>query len=95
MHLQANRPRRGATRRYNRLGYDKVIITTRMSEAEYDILHAVAAATRVSVSVLLLGMIYLWENAVRKNEKYHHLTNYSYSVKLGDGLEVTERLESG
>ncbi len=56
--------RRGVKRRYNRMAGGFEIVTTRLTEAEYDTLHCAAAAMRVSVSWLVYHcMILLWMKA--------------------------------
>ena len=56
---------RNSTRRYNRMNGPCVVVTARFSEVEYDTLHAVASALRVSVSSLVFGVIKLWQKPSR------------------------------
>jgi len=67
--------RRGVRRRYNRVGGEYRVVTTRFTEAEYDALHAAASAMRVSVSWLVYQMILLWQKPSRRRRNTH-LTNY-------------------
>ncbi|MBS0618589.1 MAG: hypothetical protein JSR44_10385 [Spirochaetes bacterium] len=68
--------RREVTRKYNRLGGSYEIITTRFTAAEYDTLHYVASALRVSVSSLIFGIIKLWLKPSRRSIQRFFLTNY-------------------
>lgn len=68
--------RRGVKRRYNRQPGEYLVVTTRFTEAEYDTLHAAAAAMRVSVSWLVYQMILLWQKPARRSRFATHLTNY-------------------
>jgi len=76
--MRQNGVRRGVKRRYNRHGEEFEIVTTRFTEAEYDTLHAAAAAMRVSVSWLVFLMILLWKKPARRNRFNTHLTNYEF-----------------
>lgn len=68
--------RRGVKRRYNRQPGEYLVVTTRFTEAEYDTLHAAAAAMRVSVSWLVHQMVLLWQKPSRRKRFATHLTNY-------------------
>ena len=74
--MRQNGVRRGVKRRYNRQPGDYIVVTTRFTEAEYDTLHAAAAAMRVSVSWLVHQMILLWQKPSRRARFATHLTNY-------------------
>ncbi len=68
--------RRGVTRRYNCVGEQMQIVTTRFTEAEYDTLHFVASSLRVSVSFLVSKMIEMWQKRTRRHGVKRHATNY-------------------
>jgi len=85
--MRQNGVRRGVKRRYNRQPGEYQVVTTRFSEAEYDTLHAAAAAMRVSVSCLVFQMILLWQKPNRRNRINAHLTNYEF-----DCLKWNERI---
>lgn len=72
--------RRGVKRRYNRAAEHFEIVTTRFTEAEYDTLHFVAAALRVSVSSLVYKLILLWNKPGRGCRTTKYLTNYETYV---------------
>ena len=74
--MRQNGVRRGVKRRYNRQPGEYLAVTTRFTEAEYDTLHAAAAAMRVSVSWLVYQMILLWQKPGRRKQFATHLTNY-------------------
>lgn len=69
--------RREVTRTYNRGKGEFEIVNTRFSPAEYDALHCVATALRVSVSSLIYGLIKLWLKPVRRNRPNRMCANYS------------------
>lgn len=68
--------RRGVMRRYNRGHGQCQIVTARFTAAEYDSLHAVAAALRVSVSSLVFGIIKLWQKPSRHCWPWEVASNY-------------------
>ncbi|MBS0618593.1 MAG: hypothetical protein JSR44_10405 [Spirochaetes bacterium] len=68
--------RRSVTRKYNRQGGTFDRVTTRFTDAEYDTLHGVAAALRVSVSSLIYGLIKLWLKPSRRAIRRFFLSNY-------------------
>ena len=76
--MRQNGVRRGVKRRYNRQPGEYLVVTTRFSQAEYDTLHAAAAAMRVSVSWLVYRMILLWQKPARRKRLATHLTNYEF-----------------
>lgn len=75
---------RGVTRRYNRTGVNFRIISVRFTAAEYDTLHYVAAALRVSVSSLIFGIIQLWLKPARRILRRFFSINYGYSCGKWD-----------
>lgn len=78
LRIQMRKPvRREITRRYNRQGVSFEIVTTRFTAAEYDTLHYVAAALRVSVSSLIYGLIELWLKPSRRAIQRFFTTNYA------------------
>ena len=73
-----NQIRRAVTRKYNRGTEGKfAIVTTRFAPTEYDTLHFVAAALRVSVSLLIYGLIQLWKKPSRRAIRRFFSINYS------------------
>lgn len=68
--------RRGVTRLYNHSGSQCAIVTTRFTEAEYDVLHFAAAAMRVSVSWLIYWTILFWKKPSRRNRENPFVINY-------------------
>lgn len=76
--LRTGSIRRGCARGYNRQEGGFEIVTTRFTEAEYDTLHYVASAMRISVSLLVYWMIKLWLKPARRNRVNPFLTNYEY-----------------
>ncbi len=73
-----NKVRREVTRTYNRCPDVKfVITTTRFTGAEYDTLHFIATALRVSVSSLVYGLIKLWQKPARRAIRRFFCNNYS------------------
>ncbi|MBS0618647.1 MAG: hypothetical protein JSR44_10695 [Spirochaetes bacterium] len=85
LRLQMRNPvRRELARQYNRTGDAFEIVTTRFSTAEYDTLHYVAAALRVSVSSLIFGLIKLWLKPSRRAIQRFFSINYSYSAPKWD-----------
>lgn len=82
MHLRKNPVRRGCARHYNRMGVATQIVTTRFTEAEYDALHLVASAIRVSVSWIVYTMIMLWQKPARKFRANTYVTNYDCHVTI-------------
>ncbi len=85
--MRQNAVRRGVKRHYNRRAEKFEIVTTRFTAEQYDILHAAAAAMRVSVSWLVYLMLLLWEKPVRRGQAPQYLTNYSL-----DCLKWNERV---
>ncbi len=67
---------RGVTRRYNRGKGEYARVTTRFTRGEYDMLHFVAVALRVSVSSLIYGLILLWLKPARRAIQRFFMTNY-------------------
>jgi hypothetical protein len=92
--MRQNGVRRGVKRRYNRAPGEYLVVTTRFTEAEYDTLHAAAAAMRVSVSWLVYVMILLWQKPARRARCTTHLTNYELDcLKWNENVGViTESL---
>lgn len=92
--MRGTQVRRGVTRSYNSAGGEYCIVTTRMTEAEYDTLHFVAATLRVSVSSLIFLMIQLWRKKARRKAWSKFLTNYEvYECKWNEFAGVlTEAL---
>lgn len=82
--MMRNVPSRGRSRQYNESGHDYEIVTTRFESEEYDTLHYVAAALRISVSLLVCGIIKLWLKPVRRKQKRKYLTNYSWQSTKWD-----------
>lgn len=80
--LRKSPVRRGVARRYNKMGTPTEIVTTRFSEAEYDALHLVASAIRVSVSWLVYTLILLWQKPGRRYQPNTHVTNYDCHVTV-------------
>ena len=80
--LRKNPVRRGRVRHYNRMGVATEIVTTRFGEAEYDALHLVASAIRVSVSWLVYTLIMLWQKPARRYRQNTHVTNYDCHVAI-------------
>ena len=78
--------RRGVTRQYNTVEGEYTIVTTRWTDAEYDTLHMVAAALRISVSSLIYGLIQLWLKPSRHLNPYQVLTNYSWQEITWDSF---------
>ena len=76
--------RRGVTRMYNRGAGDFAIVTTRFTEAEYDVLHSAAAAFRVSVSWLVYCIIQMWLKPSRRKQWNPFLTNYVFAPRYLD-----------
>lgn len=76
--------RRSTTRSYNRSGTAFAIVTTRFTPAEYDTLHYVAAALRVSVSSLVAGLIKLWLKPSRRAIQRFFATNYDWHAPKWD-----------
>ncbi len=72
-----NQIRRAVTRKYNRVDGEFAIVTTRFAPTEYDTLHFVAAALRVSVSLLIYGLILLWQKPSRRAIRRFFSINYS------------------
>ncbi len=69
--------RRAVTRTYNRRQDTKFcIVTTRFAPTEYDSLHFVAAGLRVSVSLLIYGLIKLWKKPSRRAARRFFSINY-------------------
>ncbi len=70
--------RRAVTRKYNRQkDVEFTVVTTRFLPTEYDTLHFVAASLRVSVSLLIYGLIRLWEKPSRRALRRFFSINYS------------------
>lgn len=80
--LRKNPVRRGVARRYNKIGVPTEIVTTRFSAAEYDALHLVASAIRVSVSWLVYILIMMWQKPARRQRPNTHVTNYDCHVTI-------------
>ncbi|AFM13121.1 hypothetical protein [Turneriella parva] len=80
--MRKHKVRRGVTRRYNRVPGERVIVTTRFTEAEYDALHFVAASLRISVSLLIYHLILMWKKASRRHRHNTHVTNYETHVTI-------------
>ena len=78
--MRQNGVRRGVARRYNRIGGNHVIVTTRFTEAEYDAFHFLASMLRVSVSLLICRLIEMWHKAGRGALPRKHVTNYEINV---------------
>lgn len=68
--------RRGVKREYNWRSKEFRIVTARFTEAQYDTLHFVAAATRTSVSLLVCEIIQMWLKAKRRIRQNKHASNY-------------------
>ncbi len=85
--MRQNGVRRGVKRRYNRQPGEYLVVTTRFTEAEYDTLHAAAAAMRVSVSWLVYQMVLLWLKPARRSRFNIHVTDYEL-----DCLKWNERV---
>ncbi len=69
---------RNCTRRYNRSNGPCAVITARFSGVEYDTLHAVASALRVSASSLIFGIIKLWQKPSRHQWPWMVESNYDF-----------------
>lgn len=70
--------RREVTRLYNRRAKSEfTIVTTRFKGEEYDKLHCVAATLRVSVSLLIYGLIKLWQKPTRRAMQRFFAINYA------------------
>jgi len=80
--MRKNPVRRGVTRKYNRVPGERNIVTTRFTAAEYDALHFVAAALRISVSLLIYHLIIMWRKSARRRKKSKHVTNYDVQVTI-------------
>ena len=74
--LRTNYSRRRCARQYNRHLEDKCIVTTRFSPEEYDALHFVASALRMSVSSIIALMIRFWRKPARRSHPFAYVTNY-------------------
>ena len=68
--------RREVARQYNRCDAEFQIVTTRFTSAEYDTLHYVASALRISVSLLVCWIIKMYLKPARRKNSF--LTNYAY-----------------
>ena len=80
IHLRQGKLRRGVTRGYNHESGKFTIVTTRFTEAQYDALHFVAAALRVSVSWLIYTLIQLWRKEIRRVQPIKHVANYDLNL---------------
>lgn len=76
--------RRGVTCAYNRGKGEYAIVTTRFSVTEHDLLRCFASSYRVSVSLLIYGLILLWLKPARRAVRRFFLTNYSCSTGKWD-----------
>lgn len=80
-----NQMRREVTRTYNRRPGERfVITTTRFTTGEYDTFHYIAAALRVSVSLLIYGLIKLWQKPSRRAIRRYFCSNYSATATKWD-----------
>lgn len=77
--MMRSTPNRGTARRYNVTGTEYAIVTIRLKPGEYDTLHYVAATLRVSVSLLLSGLIKFWLKPQRREHNRSFVTNYSWN----------------
>ena len=68
--------RRAVARGYNRGAVEFQIVTTRFTPAEYDSLHYVASAMRISVSLLVCWIIKMYLKPTRRKNRF--VTNYEY-----------------
>ncbi len=68
--------RRSVARQYNRGNSEFRIVTTRFTPAEYDTLHYVASAMRISVSLLVCWIIKMYLKPTRRQNPF--VTNYEY-----------------
>ena len=80
--MRKNPVRRGVTRKYNRVSGERSIITTRFTPAEYDALHFVAAALRISVSLLIYRLILMWQKSHRRHRSSNYVTNYDINITI-------------
>ena len=80
IHLRRGAVRRGVTRAYNDQRGEFRVITTHFTEAEYDALHFVAAAMRVSVSWLVYTLIKLWRKEIRRGKATEYIANYELNL---------------
>jgi hypothetical protein len=80
--MRKNPVRRGVTRKYNRVSGERSIITTRFTPAEYDALHFVAAALRISVSLLIYHLILMWQKSHRRHRSSNYVTNYDINITI-------------
>lgn len=79
--IRRNDVRRGVTRTYNRHEGGFIIVTARITGAEYDALHFLAGMQRVSVSSLVSRFIHLWLSGVQTMEpEANFVTNYELNV---------------
>jgi hypothetical protein len=76
--------KRAVTRRYNRSSGALRRVTTRFTAAEYDTLHYVAATLRMSVSLLIHGLICLWLKPARRAQGNPWVSNYSCAAGKWD-----------
>lgn len=76
--------RRCVARRYNREPGKYKVITTWFTGAEYDALHYVAASLRVSVSLLICGIIRLWLKPARRIRQTGVWLNYDLNIVKWD-----------
>ncbi|GAB4435814.1 MAG: hypothetical protein OHK0011_19000 [Turneriella sp.] len=68
--------RRETTRTYNRSSQPFRVVHVRFSPAEYDALHCAGAALRVSVSLIVCGIIRLWLKPHRRAQGVRYRANY-------------------
>jgi len=95
--IEQTKLRRGVTRRYNRGRGEFCVVTTRFTAQEYDMLHAAAAAMRVSVSSLIFRLIMLWKQQRKAGAVKVRLTNYSLLLHAWDdeSIRLTETIQFG
>ena len=86
--------RRNMTRQYNSRVGNYVIVTTRLTPAEYDTLHFVAYSQRISVSLLVSKIIAMWLKRDPNLQTGGMISNYEIfpSTWQGGGGIVTEAL---
>ena len=80
IHMRQGKVARGVTRRYNRSNENFVRITARFTAAEYDALHFVAAATRVSVSWIVFTLIQLWAKPCRRDRENRYFAQHDLNI---------------
>ena len=76
--------KRGVTKQYNRTAEEYLIVTTRFLPNEYDFLHFISSALRISVSFFIFGLIALWNKKNHLASTIRWKSIYRFSAKSWD-----------